>query len=183
MRLLDLFKSREHRANLKRARQGDAEAQFWLGQHTRKCREAFRWYRLAADQGHVQAQHFVGQAYQHGFGVPYDPARAIEEYRISAEQGYEPSQFELGWIYSHSEFFLKEDYSGVPLDYAEAAKWYRLAMEQGNLAAQCNLAGMYRDGEGVPQDRAEAIRLFRLAAEQGYAGARGDLERILQGDT
>jgi len=34
--------------------------------------EAAEWYRLAADQGNPNAQHFLGKAYEEGRGVPQD---------------------------------------------------------------------------------------------------------------
>ena len=49
------------------AEQGDAEAQFFLGQlHnvgvvvSQDYKEAVRWYRLAAEQGHAKAQFTMG---------------------------------------------------------------------------------------------------------------------------
>ncbi len=71
-----------------RAEQGDAEAQFTVGcilkNHTGKgaspptrweILESIKWWRRAAEQGHVFAQYFLGQEYLHGNssgGVPYD---------------------------------------------------------------------------------------------------------------
>ena len=38
--------------------------------------EAVRWYRLAAEQGHVSAQHNLGVMYSTGEGVPQDNIEA-----------------------------------------------------------------------------------------------------------
>ena len=59
-----------------RARQGDADAQFRLGEMwatgkggSRSRSAAFKHYRDAAQQGHVEAQFRVGNMYQYGTGV------------------------------------------------------------------------------------------------------------------
>ena len=56
-----------HKLLLPFAEQGDAEAQFFLGQlHnvgvvvSQDYKEAVRWYRLAAEQGHAKAQFTMG---------------------------------------------------------------------------------------------------------------------------
>jgi TPR repeat protein len=38
--------------------------------------EAVRWYRLAADQGHADAQYNLGVRYANGQGVPQDDVQA-----------------------------------------------------------------------------------------------------------
>ena len=47
--------------------------------------EAVRWYRLAADQGHADAQYNLGLMYAKG--VPEDDAEAVRWYRLAADQG------------------------------------------------------------------------------------------------
>ncbi|PSH05221.1 MAG: hypothetical protein CXZ00_03470 [Acidobacteria bacterium] len=67
----------------KQAEQGDARAQFNLGDRyylgdglPRDEAEAVRWYRKAAEQGHAQAQYNLGWMYDNGDGVPKDDAEA-----------------------------------------------------------------------------------------------------------
>jgi hypothetical protein len=38
-------------------------------------KEAAKWFRLAAQQGHAKAQAFLGSLYWHGFGVEKDDVR------------------------------------------------------------------------------------------------------------
>ena len=52
--------------------------------------EAVRWYRLAADQGHADAQVFLGLKYANGEGVVEDDAEAVRWYRLAADQGRSP---------------------------------------------------------------------------------------------
>jgi TPR repeat protein len=46
-----------------------------------------KWYRLAAEQGHAQAQLNLGFCYENGNGVPEDKVEAVKWYRLAAEQG------------------------------------------------------------------------------------------------
>ncbi len=149
------------------AEQGDAEAQFNLGNMYRKGegvpqsdQEAVKWYRLSAEQGDAIA-------YDSGEGVPQSDQEAVKWYRLSAEQGDAEAQFNLGVMYANGE--------GVPQSDQEAVKWYRLSAEQGIAWAQYNLGNMYRKGEGVPQSYQEAVKWYRLSAEQGIAEAQYNL--------
>ena len=49
--------------------------------------EAVRWYRLAADQGHAEAQYFLGIMYADGRGVSKDEAEAVRWYRLAGGPG------------------------------------------------------------------------------------------------
>jgi uncharacterized protein len=62
------------------ARKGDQDARFGLGVMyangqgtTRDQKEAVRWYRLAADQGHAIAQNNLCVCYMDGLGVEQRP--------------------------------------------------------------------------------------------------------------
>jgi len=90
-----------------RAEAGDAEAQYNLGfmYHNgglgvpQDSAEAVRWYRLAADQGHVSAPVHLGFIYANGQGVPQDDAEAVRWYRLAADQGDANAQFNLAAMY------------------------------------------------------------------------------------
>ena len=77
------------------AEQGDAEAQFNLGQMYREglevaqnYKEAVKWYRLSVEQGFAEAQNNLGLMYKNGQGVPQDYKEAVKWYRLAAEQEY-----------------------------------------------------------------------------------------------
>jgi TPR repeat protein len=123
--------------------------------------------RKAAEQGHVDAQIYLGWMYANGQGVPKDAAKAVEWYRRAAEQGHAAAQNHLGRTYATGR--------GVPKDEAKAVEWYRRAAEQGHATAQSNLGQMYVDGRGVPKDDAKAFEWFQKAAEQGHATAQNNL--------
>ena len=54
------------------------------------------WYRLAAEQGHSNAQTNRGSMYAKGNGVKQDPKEDVEWYRRAAEQGFADAQSNLG---------------------------------------------------------------------------------------
>ena len=69
---------------------------FYYGQGVpQDYKEAFKWYRLAAEQGHAQAQCDLGEMYYEGEGVPHDYAEAIKWWKLAAEQGHEEAQYNL----------------------------------------------------------------------------------------
>ena len=198
------------------AQQGDSEAQFRLGAVyllgagvPRDGKEGIKWYRLAAEQGHVKAQielklcldaiyqdhiaaeqgdaesqNRVGVYYADGVGVSQDQAEAFKWHRLAAEQGHAIAQINVGSSYEHGE--------GVTEDHAEALKWYSLAAEQGHAVAQFDLGNCYYNGVGVRKDHVEAVKWYQLAAEQGhgvaqlmlgiyYSDGSGELQNIVTG--
>jgi TPR repeat protein len=58
--------------------------------------EAARLYRLAADQGHVEAQNSLGLMFEDGEGVAEDAAEAARLYLLAAEQGLAVAQLNIG---------------------------------------------------------------------------------------
>ncbi|MDE2739450.1 MAG: type VI secretion system-associated protein TagO, partial [Paracoccaceae bacterium] len=129
--------------------------------------EAAKWWRLAAEQGHAEAQARLGALDFDGENVPQDYSEAVNRYQLAAQQGQAEAQLLLGFMYKHGE--------GVPQDVGETVKWFHLAAEQGHAEAQVQLGFMYKHGEGVPQDAGEAVKWFHLAAEQGHAEAHDSL--------
>jgi len=51
--------------------------------------EAFRWYKLAAEQGNADAQNSLGAVYGYGLGVPQDNIAAYMWFNLAAAQGNE----------------------------------------------------------------------------------------------
>ena len=61
--------------------------------------EAARWYRLAGEQGNVNAQNNLGTMYADGQGVKKDDAEAVRWYRMTAEQLKDGQSF-VAWALS-----------------------------------------------------------------------------------
>jgi len=142
-----------------RAQQGDAKAQFTLGEMYEHGRgvpqsfaEAVKWYQASAEQGFVAAQSTLGYLYQYGEGVAKNARAAFMWNLKAAEQGDAHAQHNLAVMYDEG--------ADIPVNDTEAVKWYRKAADQGYDRAQLNLGVSYWRGEGVPQDYVEAYRLL-----------------------
>ena len=79
----------------KKAKQGDADAQYELGRMYGKGEgveqdytKAAEWFEKAAEQGHAEAQYNLGGLYFKGWGVAQDYTKAAEWFRKAAEQGH-----------------------------------------------------------------------------------------------
>ena len=96
------------------ASSGDAESQFLLGQSLdqgqlfgAEIREAFSWYKRAADQGFALGEVAVGKIYVEGRGVPQN-FTAGEDYLFRAAiKGLSSAQLALGQIKLESEEFTQ----------------------------------------------------------------------------
>ncbi|MGA2030018.1 MAG: tetratricopeptide repeat protein [Verrucomicrobiota bacterium] len=169
--------------------------------------EAARWFRMAAEKGHVRAQFWLGSFYQAGqLGIMQNWTEAVKWYRKAAEQGNADTQHNLGFCYYNGEG-VQKNYTeavnwfrkaaeqnlaqsqrilglcyangrGVEKDYAEAVKWYLKAAEQNNAKAQNNLGVCCENGKGVPQDFPEAYKFYKLAAEQNLESAVKSLKQV-----
>jgi hypothetical protein len=80
---------------------------------------ASKWYRRAAEQGHVSSQYNLALNIFYGQGILQDYTEAVRWYRKAAEQGFAEAQYNLGFMY--------EKGMGVPQDYVQAHKWFNLA--------------------------------------------------------
>jgi TPR repeat protein len=123
--------------NQSKANQGDANAQFTLALLYEKgagtpqdTRYAIYWYTKAAEQGHVNAQYYLGKLYMYGYGeeVRQNPKLAVYWLTKASEQGLFQAQYVLGHLYEWGD--------GGPQDYKQAFYWYTKAAEQGNFFAK-----------------------------------------------
>ena len=91
---VDAYRQEDYATALKHfgplARQGHANAQFWLGAMYRKgdgvTQEdavAARWYRIAAKQGHVWAQWNLARMYRDGQGVRQDLVMSYVWFKVA----------------------------------------------------------------------------------------------------
>jgi TPR repeat protein len=142
----------------KSAEEGDASAQFRLGQLydegtgvPRDYGQAKVWFEKAAKQGHVGAQINLGTLYLQGEGTPQSDQMALFWLSPAAEQGHALAFAKLGWMYAQGR--------GVLQDFVQAHKWYNLAAANGH-----GKAAEYRDAlakQMTPAQIAEAQQLAR----------------------
>lgn len=131
-------------------------------------KEAMKFHKLSAQQGHPESQFYIGFMYQGGLGVKTNPKEAIKWYRLSAKQGNPNAQYALGFCYHQGV--------GVKLDGVKAMKWYRLSAKQGDSYAQYALADMLRWGND--KEKEESIKWYRLSAKLGNSRAQDRLNSL-----
>lgn len=125
------------------AGRGDANAQntlgmmFFSGQPGwgKDLTEAQRYFQMAAEQGHPNAQSHLYIMYMTGLGKKKDIAQGLYWLNQAAGQGYHPAQCQLGKHYAHGD-------EAVPKDTQKALFWLRLSAAQGNPLAQTALSEM-----------------------------------------
>ena len=150
------------------AEKGNAEAQSQLGialenVHDKKApenEEAFKWIKAAADQGHAQANYFLGNFYRSGTWVEADGQQAFECYSKAAEQGNADGIERLGECYANG--------TGVPMDENIAFQYMQRAAELGNPKGLCHLGLYYLNGIGCRQDTELAFRWISQAIDTGF---------------
>ena len=115
------------------------------------------WYRLAANQGHAEAQSKLGGMYGNGRGVIQDYQEASKWYRLAADQGHAEAQFKLGYMYLIGR--------GVTQDYILAHVLLSLAAANLTDEEYRNVATQARNilaGKMTPEQIAEAQQLARV---------------------
>jgi TPR repeat protein len=131
------------------AGQGDLRAQMNLGTMNYNAmppdfEEAAKWFRLAAEQGEVLAERYLGTMYANGQGVARDDKEAVKWYARAAERGDAHAQASLAAMYSAAR--------GTSQNFVQAHKWFTVA------------ASRYPASERVK--RAQAIRSSEQLAEK-----------------
>ena len=58
-------------------------------------KQAFRWYKAAAEQGERDAQFKLGAMYADGKGIEQNPVNAIKWYKAAATQGHAKAKIHL----------------------------------------------------------------------------------------
>jgi TPR repeat protein len=172
-----------HKLFLQLAEEGDAEAQYKLGEMykagqgvKKDYKEAVKRYLLSADQGHTKARIRLGEAYLFGeLGVTKDHRKAkYWFYRVADETGNADARYWIGFMYARD--------SGSPENYASARKWFQLAADRGHLEAKYMLAGCSFATKCSPFRAREAFKMYRDLAEQRHNASQFELAKRLEMD-
>jgi TonB family protein len=142
------------------AEEGDAQAQFLLGEMYRSGNgastnfgKAADWYRKAADQGHVEAQFELARMRSRGQAHSSSDEETVRLYRAAALQGHVQAQHTLGNLYDEGD--------GAPQDTAMAFRFFQLCAAQGDADCKAHVGWMYAEGRGVETDAQRAVRWLR----------------------
>ena len=166
--------SQEFLDNLALAEQGDAQAQFDLGEMSwnvylekrlsQDLEDYTRWATLAAEQGHPGALYGLGVRYINSTADhPYDLAEGLRLLHLAGELESWEAQRYLSELYFRGPYF--------PQNYNEAIRWLRVGAGQGTPDAQSSLAREYWNGTRVLQDKIKAYVWFSMAVMQGDSGS------------
>jgi TPR repeat protein len=134
---------------------------------------AYKYYNLAANNGHKIAQYRLGNLYFYGRGVKHNNKLALKYYTLSAKQNDREALFMLGYLH-------EKGLCGVKQHYKMASLYYTKAAEQGHSTAQLNLAILYHNGFGVDQDLDLAVKYYILAAKDNHSEAQSNLGVMYQ---
>jgi|ERR1019366_6778976 TPR repeat protein len=119
---------------------------------------AAKWWRLAAEQGHRDAQVDLADLYRMGRGVRQDYVEAVKWYTKAAEQGIPCAQLSLGRMYRESQ--------GVPKNYVQAHMWMNLAAAGGHEGEYCiDAAAEEREKLGAAMTPSQITEAQRRARE------------------
>jgi len=135
------------------------------GVEDKNKKEAIKWYRKAAEMGHIRAQAKMSDLVRFD-----DPDEAIKWLKKAAENGNTSSMNNLGymWAKGHMSTF------GNP---SKAYEWYMKSAKLGNKIGQYNVCLSLYYGKGVSKNKKEARKWCQRAVDQGYKKAEALLEK------
>ena len=132
-------------------------------------------FRLAAVDGHAEAQYFLGEIYEGGIGVPIDYKQAYNWYGQAAKQEHAGAQARLASLYMSG--------LGIVRSLEDSFYWYLRSAENGYPLAQFEVGFMYARGQGTLVSKIEAYRWLTTAASYGDPEAMDVREKLAAGMT
>lgn len=137
--------------------------------------EAFKWFESAAQHGNRNAMYEVAICYEEGKGITKDENKALEWYKKAYESKKKEAAFKTAYLFQCGGDSIR--------NYEEAAKYYQLAITNNSnykIAACCNLANLYKDGQGVEQDIQKAVDYYNQSIELGGTQAMLNLADLYE---
>jgi hypothetical protein len=148
-----------------KARTGDPEAQWWVGDSLEdgltdadgvvlakpNARAAVRWFRKSASAGNASGQIRLGVCLSSGCGVRRDDAEALKWYKRALRQADICAPNNIAILYRNRG------------NHRRAMFWFHRALAVGGLEAWVDLGRAYWTGVGVKRDADRAVRCFRNA--------------------
>jgi uncharacterized protein len=166
------------------AGQGDAKAQYMLGQIyrdgkgvKRDYKEARKWFEAAASQGHPSALYWLGWMYEFGKGMWLsDRDKALKLYIQSAEAGYGDAQLRLGEHFVDTAERSEDTFPQWTASYQkDAFRWFMAAAQKGKPVAQVWVGFLYEEGFGVEKDYGKAMAWYQRASKPERYDLDGNL--------
>ena len=158
---------------IKKAEQGDAQAQYYLGicyangkGVQKDDKKAFEWTQKAAEQGNAKAQTNLGVLYYQGDGVKQNIDKADEWFNKAIKQGDKIARDNAQKMYFYYVYECAgtTDITGDENNAARYIKYLAIAAERGYAEAQYKLGRYYKEGKGVTKNKTKAIYWLRQSA-------------------
>lgn len=171
--------------------------------------EAFRLFKIAADDGDEYGYYNVGRCYYNGWGCEKNFAEAFRWFEEGAGQGHQMSKWYLAQCYfwgrgtdidynmavrmMNSLIKDRQDYpkelmgycclygKGIGVDTIRGKRLLEEAAQANNNIAWKFLGDMYDAGIGLPENIPMAVSCYQKAADKGVAGAAEALKRYKKG--
>lgn len=162
-------------------------------------KEAIKYYKLAAEQGHVSSifnYAFILDSFE---GIFNKKREAVRYFKQATDAGHATSIFHYSLMLyngegiqknkeaaayyfkisadlgnSNSMFnyaFMLEKGEEIEIDKEEAVIYYKMAADQGNFIAMNSYASMKKKGIGTTKSKKEAAKYFKIAADNGNLSA------------
>jgi TPR repeat protein len=131
-----------------------ADLQYQMNEDNKK--RVFAVFKTGADHGDANSMRNLGWAYENGFGVAQDYAKAREWYEKTADKGNTMAMFNLGGLYLKGK--------GVAQDYAKAREWFQKAANEGDTEAMAYLERLPSQEAFESGHYAEALQLQEASA-------------------
>ncbi|UDQ96870.1 tetratricopeptide repeat protein [Lentisphaerota bacterium WC36G] len=129
--------------------------------------KAFKYWKKAADNGHIGAQYNVGHCFYNGEGVSQNLVKAFEYYKKAADNGDALAQYNTGLCYYKGE--------GVEKNEGKVFEYHKKAAEQGHVMALNSVGYYYEKGIGTDFNHQKAFEYFKKAADSDHEIARFNL--------
>ncbi len=134
-------------------------------------KEAFQWFRRAADLGNAVAMEAVGCSYLMGFGSEHNIQEGFIWLKKAADLGNDNAMLTIGRLYERGTLTDGKPY------YRAAIDWYLQAACMGNAQAMYHVGQMCEKGQSVEKDDETAVVWYKRAAEFGNAEAIQELKK------
>jgi TPR repeat protein len=125
------------------ANEGNVDAQWLLAQIYRHglldgdsdLKDAFFWYQMAADEGHVESMREVGLAYLYGEGKDENFELAYQWLKKAANKQDTTAEFSIGILFFEGK--------GKKKDIGSAINWFKRAAVKKHVMSINNLAWIF----------------------------------------
>ncbi len=134
-------------------------------------KQAFIWYKQAADKNNLESCYMTASMYEEGKGVTENKTNAFNYYIKAAERGHEKSQFKVATMFDEG--------IGTTMSKSRAYLWYRICAERNEVLAQRRMGDFYFYGEAVNEDWSEALYWYDKAVSNNDTISMGNLSYIL----